>query len=96
MKPNNLKVFEQEARKLMEEAIILLVQKRADYGENALHGGQLGIVVRMSDKLARLENLMGVSDGSFKMKNSNVKETVNDTVRDLINYGLLFLMEGKK
>ena len=99
MKYNNLdlKKFEAEARKLMSEALTLLVNKRKDYGPNALKGGQHGIAIRMSDKMARLENLMGIADGSFKSKDAIVgNEQIEDTIRDLINYGILFLMEGRK
>jgi len=97
MKNNNLKQFEQEARKIMEEAITLLVNKRRDYGDNALKGGQVGIAIRISDKQARLENLLGISNGTFKSKDAIVgDEKIEDTVRDILNYSLLFLMEGKK
>ena len=93
---NNLKAFEAEARKLMNEAITLLVNKRKDYGPNALHGGQVGIVIRMSDKQARLENLLGITDGTFKPKDAVINnEKAEDTVRDLLNYALLYLMNGK-
>ena len=94
---DELQAFEAEARKLMDEAITLLVNKRRDYGPNALRGGQHGIAIRLSDKQARLENLMGISDGTFKLKEAIIgDERISDTVRDILNYSLLFLMEGKK
>lgn len=97
MKKDNLKQFEQEARKIMNEAITLLVNKRRDYGENALKGKQVGIAIRLSDKQARLENLLGITDGTFKQKEAIVgDEKIEDTVKDILNYALLFLMEGKK
>lgn len=99
MQYNNydIKEFEAEARKLMNEAITLLVNKRKDYGSNALRGGVHGIAIRLSDKQARLENLLGISDGSFKSKEAIVgDEKIEDTVKDIINYGILFLLEGKK
>jgi hypothetical protein len=97
MKSNNLKQFEQEARKIMDEAITLLVNKRKDYGSNALKGGQIGIAIRLSDKQARLENLLGISNGTFKPKEVIVgDEKIENTVKDILNYALLFLMEGKK
>jgi Nucleotide modification associated domain 1 len=93
----SLKQFEQEARKLMNEALTLLVNKRKDYGPNALKGGVHGIAIRMSDKMARLENLLGIADGSFKSKNAIVgDEKIEDTFRDLINYGILALIEIEK
>jgi hypothetical protein len=93
----NLKKFEAEARKLMNEALTLLINKRKDYGPNALKGGQHGIAIRMSDKQARLENLLGIADGSFKSKDAIVgDEKIEDTVKDILNYSILFLMEGRK
>lgn len=94
---NNLEAFEAEARKLMDEAITLLVNKRRDYGENALKGGIHGIAIRMSDKMGRLENLLGIEDSSFKSKEAIVgDEKIEDTMKDLLNYSILFLMEGRK
>lgn len=93
----DLKQFEQEARKIMDDAITLLVNKRKDYGNNALRGGVHGIAIRLSDKQARLENLLGISDGTFKSKEAIVgDEKVEDTVRDILNYSVLFFLEGKK
>ena len=94
---DELQAFEAEARKLMDEAITLLVNKRRDYGNNALKGGIHGIAIRMSDKMGRLENLLGIEDGTFKSKEAIIgDEKIEDTFRDLVNYGLLALMEGRK
>ena len=94
---SNLETFEAEARKIMEEAITLLVNKRRDYGNNALKGGIPGIAIRMSDKMGRLENLLGIENGSFKSKEAIVgDEKIEDTFRDLINYGVLALLESRK
>lgn len=93
----DLKKFEAEAKKLMDEALTLLVNKRKDYGPNALKGGVHGIAIRMSDKMARLENLLGIENGTFKSKDAIVgDEKVADTIKDIINYGILFLLEDKK
>jgi len=94
---NNIEEFEAEARKIMEEAVTLLVNKRKDYGPNALKGGQHGIAIRLSDKQARLENLMGITDGTFKPRAAIVgDEKIEDTVKDILNYSVLFLLEGRK
>ncbi len=55
-------------------------KKNSDYGvENIKKFGILGIIVRLSDKIARLGNLYG--------KTSSVKdESINDTLIDIINY----------
>lgn len=97
MSDQNLEAFEAEARAIVESAIRLLVNKRRDYGPNALKGGQVGIAIRMSDKMGRLENLLGITNGTFKSKDAIVgDEKVEDTIKDILNYSLLFLMEGKK
>lgn len=89
--------FERETRKLIEEVLTLLFNKRRDYGPNALKGGQLGIAIRMGDKMARLENLLGIVNETFKPKEAIVgDEKIDDTVKDILNYSILFLLEGKK
>jgi len=97
MNEQDLVAFEAEARAIVESAIQLLVNKRRDYGPNALKGGQPGIAIRMSDKMGRLENLLGITNGTFKPKDAIVgDEKIEDTIKDILNYSLLFLMEGKK
>jgi hypothetical protein len=59
----------------------LLRSKHADYGsENLLRFGLFGIIVRMYDKLARLENLQN--------KKNKVNETIRDTLLDLAGYAI--------
>lgn len=68
----------------------LLADKNADYAgdddpfANLKRHGLYGILVRMDDKLARLENY--VKSGRMVMDS----ETVRDTCRDLSNYANLF------
>jgi len=70
----------------------LLIRKNADYGcsawqEPLLCGGispKDAILVRMSDKVMRLRSLMGNKTGL-------VNESIEDTVRDLQGYCLLWL-----
>ena len=73
------------------EARTLMVAKNADYahGKDAFrnfrrHGG-LGVLVRRSDKLARLESYE--ERGDFKVKG----EGLEDTVRDIVNYAVIYL-----
>lgn len=47
--------------------------------------GRLGILVRLSDKLARLRTFE--ERGTFSVADENVK----DTVQDIINYAILYL-----
>lgn len=83
---------------LCKEAKALMVKKNQDYGANSdpfrnfRAFGSLGILVRMSDKLARLQSYL--ENGKFAVEDEGVK----DTVRDIINYAILFeglLEDGK-
>lgn len=70
----------------LAEVDSMLKQKHHDYGEENLAAfGELGILVRTSDKLARLKNLVG--------KNAEVSdETREDTWRDLAGYAIQALI----
>ena len=64
----------------------ILIAKHHDYGEDNLAAfGELGILVRASDKLARLKNLL-------EKKAEVSDETRADTWRDLAGYALQALI----
>jgi len=68
----------------------MLVKKRRDYGPyNLKRFGEMGIVVRLGDKLDRLANLV------IENKNPNY-ESVEDTWKDVIGYGILGLLEHRR
>lgn len=73
--------------KVCEDLANLRVAKNNDYGSAYTRHGLTGIVIRMWDKYARLENL------TLHKTTAMVKETVKDTLLDLVNYGLLGLWE---
>lgn len=63
-----------------------LVKKQRDYGpENIRRFGRQGLMVRMHDKVARLENLMDTH-------NTPENETVFDNVLDVIGYAAIGIM----
>jgi hypothetical protein len=65
-----------------ESLLPLLRSKMDDYGyENIARFGLDGILVRMHDKIARLENLVG--------KKGPRNESVADTLADLIGYSMI-------
>ena len=79
--------------------VALLLRKNADYGDTAgrspvlapdLSAGE-AILVRMSDKIARLSNLLQKKDGAVCFK-AEVAESVEDTMRDLAGYAILWLV----
>lgn len=76
--------------KLCQEARETQVRKNHDYAteadifRNFRYFGGLGILVRMSDKLARLRSFE--ENGVFKVED----EKLADTIQDLINYAVIY------
>lgn len=92
------------AKTLLGRTTRLLQKKRLDYGPgNIAMTGEIGISVRLSDKISRLLNLLGFS---FEVKESNFKpkdgsqvnfESIEDTWIDIINYGVIgYLVRNDK
>lgn len=78
-------------RKLTKEAHDLMGVKNSDYAgldpdpfRAFRMFGRFGILVRMSDKFSRLRTFL--ERGQFNVKD----ESVRDTIRDLINYAVIF------
>lgn len=82
-------IFPDAAHAAAKEVADLVIRKQKDYGpDNILKcpvGPELGIVVRLYDKLARLANL--IQSGQTP---SN--ESLRDTADDIIGYGLVLKM----
>jgi len=65
----------------------LAVFKNKQYGvKNLLVFNGLGILTRMNDKIARLNNLLENIEKTVEIYEKQTKETINDTLLDLINY----------
>ena len=81
---------ESNAWQTADELITILLKKHHDYGPyNIAHapgGAMNGLLVRMHDKMARLENLTYNNDA-----NPNY-ESIEDTLMDLANYAIIGLM----
>ena len=71
----------------------MFARKRADYGQTTTETfdrfGPVSMLVRMHDKLGRLDNLLGTG----RIPNN---ESVEDTLFDLANYCLITLLELQK
>ena len=80
------------------EVMHLLLEKNAKYGNNNLTKyGHTGILVRLSDKLSRLENM---SEAGAKNVNEydELRESIEDVYKDIAGYGILglkLMREGK-
>jgi hypothetical protein len=69
------------------ECVRLLDKKQKDYGpKNITRFGVRGISVRLYDKVERLANLL------MDRNESPQNESLEDTFRDITNYGLIGLM----
>jgi len=68
------------------DALEVFIHKQYDYGpSNVANFGDIGILIRLNDKIERLKNLM--------MSQSKVhNESIADTWLDISNYGLIGLM----
>jgi hypothetical protein len=80
---------------LINDMGVLLTKKQKDYGpNNILQFGHVGLIVRMFDKISRLNNFI-LKNGTLANsidKNSVQNETVIDTLMDLIGYSAIGLM----
>jgi len=76
----------------------LLLEKNAKYGNNNLTKyGHTGILVRLSDKLARLENLSEAGAKNVK-EYDKLRESIEDVYKDIAGYGIngyRLMREGK-
>jgi hypothetical protein len=73
------------------EVMHLLLEKNAKYGNsNLTKYGHMGILVRLSDKLARLENLSEAGAKNVK-EYDKLRESIEDVYKDIAGYGILGL-----
>jgi len=72
--------------KIQKEACELFIRKNRDYGDSFANFGTIGVIVRMSDKIARLVNL---TDKGVSYVNT---ESMRDTLLDLHNYAAMAIM----
>jgi hypothetical protein len=67
-----------------------LVRKQRDYGsENISRFGRRGLMVRMHDKVARLENLLA-------QKTEPINESIHDNLLDVVGYAAIGIMWEQK
>tara|TARA_B100001250_G_C19536124_1_gene672607 strand:- start:388 stop:720 length:333 start_codon:yes stop_codon:yes gene_type:complete len=76
------------------ECVQLFDTKQQDYGsENIKAGGELGISVRLQDKVSRMRHiLIKEIEGKEKIKH----ESLEDTYKDAANYALIGLLLQRK
>ena len=76
----------EEMEKITSELESLLREKNKMYGdENVVKMGKEGVLFRIEEKIERLKHLM-------KTNQNPEKETLEDTWKDIANFGIIGLM----
>tara|TARA_B110000444_G_scaffold165547_1_gene154714 strand:+ start:220 stop:579 length:360 start_codon:yes stop_codon:yes gene_type:complete len=75
-----------QMKAVQNEGLELFKKKNADYGDAFAKYGVVGILVRMGDKIARLQS---ISTKSVSLVNT---ESLRDTLIDLHNYSAMAIM----
>jgi len=87
-----VKSFQDGLHYVIRDLKKLMISKQRDYGhKNITEMGVMGLIVRINDKLARLKNLHGFTDKSYKIK-ATQNESIKDTWCDIANYCIIALM----
>lgn len=92
--------FDMEVEEITKKVETLLHTKRLSYGtSNLTRHGEAGIIVRMGDKMQRLDNHAGkLMRGEGGNATHADGETIDDAYMDMIGYSVLALiyreMEG--
>lgn len=82
-----------QMEKVQKEGLELFKKKNADYGDAFANYGVVGVLVRMGDKISRLQS---ITAKSVSLVNT---ESLRDTLIDLHNYSAMAIMlldEDKK
>lgn len=88
-KISNLDVY----RSIIEELYDLYKRKNSDYGDsfvNVRHKFPNAILIRLNDRLSRLETLL------CKSERAVMDESIDDTLMDLAAYAIMELVERRK
>jgi len=77
-------------KEIQNEGLELFIKKNIDYGDAFKDCGLIGILVRINDKIKRMQN---ITDTSITLINT---ENLRDTLIDLQNYSTLAILELDK
>lgn len=79
-----------------KELTDLYEKKNADYGDSFTKTyelfGDMAVASRLHDKMSRIFSLITKDEKDIKIKG----EALHDTVKDLVNYGIMWLVELEK
>ena len=77
-------------KEIQNEGLELFIKKNIDSGDASKDCGSIGILVRINDKIKRMQN---ITDTSITLINT---ENLRDTLIDLQNYSTLAILELDK
>ena len=83
---NNTEQRVEQMLKVQHEGLELFKQKNTDYGDAFASYGVIGVLVRMGDKIMRLQS---ITKNSITLINN---ESLRDTLIDLHNYSAMAIM----
>jgi len=90
--PSHPTTFEAALSNVCKGLQTLMIKKQGDYGhKNITDMGIIGVIVRMNDKIARIKNLHGFEDKTYKVKPAK-NEAILDSWQDIVNYGIIAIM----
>ena len=73
-------------QKIQKEGLDLFIKKNKDYGDAFAKSGSIGVLVRIGDKISRLQN---ITKNSINLVSD---ESCRDTLIDLHNYAAMAIM----
>lgn len=76
----------EQLKKVQKEGLELFTRKNKDYGDAFATYGPIGVLVRIGDKINRLQN---ISNSGIQMIDD---ESIRDTLIDLHNYAGMAVM----
>jgi hypothetical protein len=83
---NNSSNRVEEMSNIQKEGLELFRKKNKDYGDAFANYGAIGVLVRMGDKISRLQS---ITNNSISLINT---ESLRDTLIDLHNYSAMAIM----
>jgi ppGpp synthetase/RelA/SpoT-type nucleotidyltranferase len=89
MKEEEMIMTEPKVRAILEDIVSLLLKKNQDYGNASFDLGLNGNMVHLWDKIKRFRTLVDKSQYSEQKPNF---ESIEDTLRDIIGYGIIGLI----
>ena len=76
--------FNEASQQIADELVGLICKKQHDYGHDNINAfGELGLLIRINDKIARLKNLVG---------KEGITEPRIDAWKDIAGYAIIALM----